>query len=72
MKYIQAPYMKVFNIYNIYIAYKINKNTYTLDQTVFQWVPSYVLTLTVDADYPVLSFGFLFCTYTDETPVLSL
>ena len=46
--------MEVFNIYNIYIAYKRNKNTYTLDQMVFQWLPSDVLTLTANANCPVL------------------
>ena len=52
--YIQAPYMEVFNIYNIYIVYKRNKNTYTLDQKVFQWAPSDVWPLTTDVNCPVL------------------
>ena len=33
---------------------------YTLDQMVFQWVPSDVLTLTADADCPVLWFPLLY------------
>ena len=56
-KYIQAPYMEVFNIY---IAYKRNKNTYTLYQMVLQWAPSDVLTLTADADCLVLWFPLLY------------
>ena len=58
--YIQAPYMEVFNIYNIYIVCKRNKNTYTLDQMVSQWAPSDVLTLPADVDCHVLWFPLLY------------
>ena len=35
-------------------------DTYTLDQMVFQWEPSDVLSLVADADYPVLCFLLLY------------
>ena len=59
------------NIYKLYIwkystftiftlLTKETKNTYALDQMVFQWVPSDVLTLIDDAGCPVLRFPLLY------------
>ena len=50
--YIQAPYMEVFNIYNIYIG--LQNFIYKIDLKVFQWAPIDVWPLTADVDYLVL------------------
>ena len=50
--YIQAPYVEMFNIYNIYIG--LQNFIYKIDLNVFQWAPIDVWPLTVDVDCPVL------------------
>ena len=50
--YIQAPYMEVFNIYNIYIG--LQNFIYKIDLKVFQWAPIDVWPLTADVDCSVL------------------
>ena len=56
--YIQAPYMEVFNIYNIYIG--LQNFIYKIDLKVFQWAPIDAWPLTVDVDCPVLWFPLLY------------
>ena len=46
--------------FTIFTLLTKKKKTYTIDQMVFQWVPSDVLTLIADADCPVLWFPLLF------------
>ena len=67
-KLINFKLVHSYNVQNIYklhiwkcstftiftLLTKETKNTYTLDQMVFQWVPSDVLTLTADADCLIL------------------
>ena len=55
--YIQAPYMEVFNIYNIYIVYKIHIQN---RPKVFQWAPIDVWPLFADVDCPVLWLPLLY------------
>ena len=56
--YIQAPYMEVFNIYNIYMS--LQNFIYKIDLKVFQWAPIDVWPLTADVDCPVLWFPLLY------------
>ena len=56
--YIQAPYMEVFNIYNIYMG--LQNFIYKIDLKVFQWAPMDVWPLTADVDCPVLCFPLLY------------
>ena len=56
--YKQAPYMEVFDIYNIYIG--LQNFIYKIDLKVFQWAPIDVWPLTADVDCPVLWFPLLY------------
>ena len=57
-RYLQAPYMEVFNIYNIYIG--LQNFIYKIDLKVFQWAPIDVWPLTADVECPVLWFPLLY------------
>ena len=56
--YIQAPYMEVFNIYNIYIG--LQNFIYKINLKVFQWPLIDVWSLTIDVDCLVLWFPLLY------------
>ena len=56
--YKQAPFMKVFNMYNIYIG--LQNFIYKIDLKVFQWAPIDVRPLTVDVDCLILLFPLLY------------
>ena len=56
--YIQAPYLEVFNNYNIYIG--LQNFIYKIDLKVFQWAPIDVWPLSADVDCPVLWLPVLY------------
>ena len=56
--YKQAPYMEVFNIYNIYIC--LQNFICKIDLKVFQWAPIDVWPLTADVDCSVLWFPLMY------------